>query len=118
MDQATLATSVAELSGTLRPADVSTEADLERGRVLLAQALRSGQTSASIRGTATLGANPQAADQAKQFRHLSGPKPATAVRAFMRTVPSPASLHASVPEWARGITVTDSGSSADRRALR
>jgi hypothetical protein len=108
MDQATLATSIAQLSGTLRPADGSTEADLERGRVLLALALRSGQTAASIRGAVTLGANPQMADQAKGFRHLSGPKPAAAVRAFLRTVPSATSSHPSVPEWARGIALTNS----------
>lgn len=108
MDQATLATSIAELTGTLRPAGGTTEGDLEQGRLLVAQALRSGQTSASIRGTVTLGTNPQAAEQAKALRHLSGPKPATVVRAFLRTVPSSTSLHTSVPEWARGIAVTDS----------
>jgi hypothetical protein len=108
MDQATLATSIAELTGTLRPTDGTTEADLEHGRLLLAQALRSGQKTASIRGTVTLAANPNAGEQAKQFRHLSGLKPATPVRAFMRTVPSPTSLHLSLPASARGIAITDS----------
>jgi len=97
MDQATLATSIAELTGTLRPTDGTTDADLEHGRLLLAQALRSGQTSAAIRGTVTLAANPNAAEQAKQFRHLSGPKPATLVRAYLRTVPSSTNVHPSLP---------------------
>jgi hypothetical protein len=61
-----------------------------------------------IRGTVTVGANPNTAEQAKQFRHLSGPKPATAVRAFLRTTPSPTSLHPSMPSAARGIAITDS----------
>jgi hypothetical protein len=108
MDQATLASSIAELTGTLRLAPGLTEADLEHGRLLLAQALRSGQTSAAIRGTVTLASNPNASEQAKQFRHLGGPKPATSVRAFMRTVPSPTSLHPSVAASVRGIAITDS----------
>jgi hypothetical protein len=108
MDQATLATAIAELTGTLRPADGTTEADLEQGRLLLAQALLSGQTSVAIRGTVTLAANPNAAEQATQFRHLSGPKPATPARAFIRTLPSPTSLHPSVPAWVRGIAIADS----------
>jgi len=108
MDEATLANSIAELTGTLRPTAGTTEADLERGRLLVAQALRSGQTSAAIRGTVAIAANPEASEQAKQFRRLSGPKPATTVHAFLRTVPSPTSLHPSVPASVRGIAVTDS----------
>jgi hypothetical protein len=108
MDQRTLATSIAELTGTLRPAPGSTEADLERGRLLLAQALRSGQAATEFRGAATLGSNPNAADQADRFLHLFAGAPAAARRAFSRTVPSPTSLHASTPEWARGIAVAES----------
>ena len=108
MDKATLASSIAELTGTLRPAAGTTEADLEHGRFLLAQALRSGQTSAAIRGTVTLAVNPHAPEQAKQFRHLSGPKPPTPVHAFIRAVPSPTSVHPSIPVSVRGIAVTQS----------
>jgi len=108
MDQGNLASSIAELTGMLRPAAGTTEADLEHGRLLLAQALRSGQTSAAIRGTVTLATNPIAAEQAKQFRHLSGPKPPTAVRAFIRTVPSTTGVHPSVPPSVRGIAITES----------
>ena len=60
MDLKSLATSVAELTGTLRPANGSTEADLDRGRLLLAHSLRSGQTSEEFRAAATLGSNPRA----------------------------------------------------------
>jgi hypothetical protein len=108
MDQATLASSIAQLTGTLLPAVGTTETELEHGRLLLAQALRSGQASSAIRGTVTLAANPSASEQAKQFRHLSGPKPATPVRAFLRTVPSPVSLHPSLAPSARGIAITES----------
>jgi hypothetical protein len=108
MDQTTLATSIAELTGTLRPTSGSTEADLDRGRLLLAGALLSGQSSAEIRAAAPLSPNPFAGDQADQFLHLFGSKPATPMRAFQRIVPSPTSLHASTPEWARGIAVSHS----------
>src|SRR5947209_908621 len=108
MDQKTLAISIAELTGTLRPANGSTEADLDMGRLLLASALRSGQTSEEVRAAAALGTNPRAADQADRFLHLLGSRPATAMRAFMRIVPSPTSLHMSTPEWARGIAVAHS----------
>jgi hypothetical protein len=108
MDQATLASSIAELTGALRPAAGTTEADLEQGRLLLAQALRSGQTSTSIRGTVKLATNPNASEQAKQFRHLSGPKPPTPVRAIIRTVPSPTSVHPSAPAAVRGIAISES----------
>lgn len=108
MDQATLASSIAELTGTLRPSGATTEADLDHGRLLLAQALRSGQTSAAIRGSVTIAGNPKVSEQAKQFRHLSGLKPRKTVRAFLRTVPSPTSLHPSLPASVRGIAITES----------
>lgn len=108
MDQKTLAILIAELTGTLRPTNGSTEADLDMGRLLLASALRSGQTSEEFRAAAILGTNPRAADQAEGFLHLFGSKPATAMRAFMRIVPSPTSLHTSTPEWARGIAIAHS----------
>jgi hypothetical protein len=108
MDSNTMATAIAELTGTLRPANGSTEADLERGRLLVACALRSGQSSEEFRAAATLDTNPHAADHADRFLHLLESIPATPMRAFMRIVPSPTSLHTSTPEWARGIAVAHS----------
>jgi hypothetical protein len=105
MDETTLAILIAELTGTLRPTSGSTEADLDHGRLLLAGALLSGQSLAEIRAAAPLPANPFTGDQAGQFLHLFGSKPATPVRAFQRVVPSPTSLHISTPAWARGIAV-------------
>ncbi|MBI1826028.1 MAG: hypothetical protein HY287_02585 [Planctomycetes bacterium] len=103
-----LSRSVAELTGTLRPANGSAEADLDRGRFLLASALRSGQTSEEFRGVAPLGVNPNAAQEADRFLHLFESSPAASMRAIARIVPSSTSLHPSSPEWARGIAVSHS----------
>jgi hypothetical protein len=108
MDRKILAAVIAELTGALKPANGSTETELERGRSLLAQGLRSGLTADEFRGEALLGVNPAADKQAHRFLHLFGRKPATRKRVFARTVPSPTSLHPSIPEWARGIAITDS----------
>lgn len=108
MDRKTLAAVIAELTGALRPANGSTEADLEHGRALLAQGLHSGQTADQFRGGASLGVNPAADKHAQRFLHLSRKKPEIPKRVFARTVPSAINLHRSTPEWARGIAVADS----------
>jgi hypothetical protein len=108
VDPKTIAHSIAELTGSLRPTRGSTEADLDRARLLLASALLSGQTVEDFRGAARLGTSPNVTDETGRFEHLFAAKPATAVRAFARTLPSATSLHASTPEWARGIAVTQS----------
>jgi hypothetical protein len=108
MDRKTLAAVIAELTGALRPANGSTETELERGRALLAQGLHSGQTADEFRGAASIGVNPAADKQAQQFLYLFGKKPATSKRVFARTVPSATNFHRSTPEWARGIAIADS----------
>lgn len=108
MNEATLASAIAELTGTLQPATGATHADLERGRSLLASALRSGQSSATIQGAVKVGVNPLIKEQGENVLHLSGPAPATPTRAFLRSVPSSISVHPSAPAAARGIAVNDS----------
>jgi hypothetical protein len=107
MNAQALAVSIDELSGMLRPGNGKTEADLERGRLLLARALQTGQTPAEVRGATLTGSTPQT-HTAERFLHLFESKPGRVVRAFIRTVPSPTSLHSSTPEWARGIAVAHS----------
>ena len=105
MDGPSLAATIAELTGTLRPAKGSTPGDLQRARRLLAQALHSGQSATSIRAAATLGVNLHATEQAEAYLHFAEAGPPTATRAFARNVPSSSSLHASVPPWARGVAI-------------
>jgi hypothetical protein len=108
MDARMLARSISELTDSLRPGHGTTGADLDRVRFLLASALLSGQTAEEFRGTATLGTSPNITNDVSRFEHLLAANPISAVRAFARSVPSPTSLHASTPEWARGIAVAHS----------
>jgi hypothetical protein len=108
MNEATLASSIAELTGTLQPATGTTRANLERGRSLLASALRSGQSSTTIQGAVKVEANPLLTVQAKSFLHLVGSAPAAPTRAFLRVVPSPIGVHPLAAAAARGMAVGES----------
>ena len=108
MTDATVATSIAELSGTLQPVSGTTQADLDRARSLLASAIQSGQSSTAIQGAAKVGENTLLNEQAKNFLHLVGTAPVVPTRAFLRVVPSPTGVHPFTPAAARGIAVDES----------